>query len=108
MCLEVRSMNMQAMLAQAKKMQKELQKKLDEFYRKEFEIDYKNKAIIVHIYGNGQIKDLQINSTLIDPQDPITLQEMIVEAINEATKAMKDEIDKIQASMDPSGIGGIF
>ena len=101
-------MNMQAMLAQAKKMQKELQKKLDEFYQKEFEIDYKNKAIIVHIYGNGQIKDLQINSTLIDPQDPITLQEMIVEAINEATKAMKDEIDKIQASMDPSGIGGIF
>lgn len=101
-------MNMQAMLAQARKMQQELEKKLDEFYQKEFEIDYKNKSIVVHIYGNGQIKDIQINSTLIDPQDPITLQEMIVEAVNEATKAMKDKVDQIQSSMTPGGFGGLF
>jgi DNA-binding YbaB/EbfC family protein len=101
-------MNMQAMLAQARKMQQELEKKLDEFYQKEFEIDYKNKAIVVHIYGNGQIKDIQINSTLIDPQDPITLQEMIVEAVNEATKAMKDKVDQIQSSMASGGFGGLF
>lgn len=97
-------MNMQAMLAQAKKVQKELEKKLDELYQKEFEIDYKNKAIVVHIYGNGQIKNLQINSTLIDPNDPITLQEMIVEAVNEATKAMKDKADQIQNAMASNGL----
>ena len=97
-------MNMQAMLAQAKKVQKELEKKLDDLYQKEFEIDYKNKAIVVHIYGNGQIKNLQINSTLIDPNDPITLQEMIVEAVNEATKAMKDKADQIQNAMASNGL----
>lgn len=95
---------MQAMLAQAKKVQKELEKKLDDLYQKEFEIDYKNKAIVVHIYGNGQIKNLQINSTLIDPNDPITLQEMIVEAVNEATKAMKDKADQIQNAMASNGL----
>ena len=92
------------MLAQAKKVQKELEKKLDDLYQKEFEIDYKNKAIVVHIYGNGQIKNLQINSTLIDPNDPITLQEMIVEAVNEATKAMKDKADQIQNAMASNGL----
>ncbi len=96
------------MLAQARKMQQELEKKLHEFYQKEFEIDYKNKAIVVHIYGSGQIKDIQIDSTLIDPKDPITLQEMIVEAVNEATKAMKDKVDQIQSSMAPGGFGGLF
>lgn len=101
-------MNMNGMLAQAQKMQKELQKKLDDFYKKEFEIDYKNKSIIVHIYGNSIIKDISINKALIDPEDPITLQEMVVEAINEATKAMKSQVDQIQSSIMPSNFGGLF
>ena len=101
-------MNMQGMLAQAQKMQKELQKKLDEFYKKEFEIDYKNGSVIVHIYGSGQIKALKINKALIDPEDPITLQEMVAEAVNEATSAMKQQADDIQSSAMPSGFGGLF
>ena len=101
-------MNMQGMLAQAQKMQKELQKKLDEFYKKEFEIDYKNGSVIVNIYGSGQIKSLKINPALIDPEDPITLQEMVAEAVNEATDAMKQQADEIQSSAMPAGFGGLF
>ena len=102
-------MNMQHIMAQAQKMQKELDKKMKEFELKEFEYNYQNGAVIVRITGNLEIKDLKINPALIDPEDTITLQEMIVEAINAAIKIVSQKKDSIQDSMMPkSKMGGFF
>ena len=98
---------MQGMLAQAQKMQKELQKKQQEFYAKEFEMDYKG-SITVNIMGDGTIKSIKINKALIDPEDPITLQEMVVEAVNAAIEDVKRQLDEITSSMMPAGFGGLF
>lgn len=95
------------MLAQVQKMQKELQKKQAEFAAKEFEVDYKNGSVVVNITGAKKITGLKINPALIDPEDPITLQEMVVEAINSAVEQVKAKADEIQNSMMPSGMGGL-
>ncbi len=101
-------MNMNQIMAQAQKMQRELQKKMEELAKQEFTYDYQNGSVMVTIYGNGVVKSIEINKTLIDPQDPITLQEMVVEAINSAAEQVKAKADEIQSSLMPGGMGGLF
>ncbi len=92
-------MNFNNLMQQAKMMQK----KLDEFNKKEFEYDYSNGSVIVKLTGDLKIISLTINKTLIDPEDPITLQEMVAEAINSAIALVNEQKEEIA----PSG-SGIF
>lgn len=101
-------MNMNQIMAQAQKVQREMQKKLEELYKQEFTYDYQNGSVMVTITGKGVIKSIEINKTLIDPQDPITLQEMVTEAINSAIEQVTAKAEAIQQSMMPSGMGGLF
>lgn len=90
-------MNFNNLMQQAKMMQK----KLDEFNKKEFEYDYSNGSVIVKLTGDLKIISLTINKTLIDPEDPITLQEMVTEAINSAIALVNEQKEEIA----PSGNG---
>lgn len=87
-------MNMQKLMAQAKKMQADLEKKTNEFNQKEFEFNYKN-SITVKIKGTLEIIGIDINKTLIDPDDKTMLEEMVAEAINEAISDVSQQKDKI-------------
>ena len=90
-------MNFNNLMQQAKMMQK----KLDEFNKKEFEYDYSNGSVIVKLTGDLKIISLTINKTLIDPEDPITFQEMVAEAINSAIALVNEQKEEIA----PSGSG---
>ena len=78
-----------------------MQKKLDEFNKREFEYDYSNGSVIVKLTGDLRIISLTINKTLIDPEDPITLQEMVAEAINSAMALVNEQKEEVV----PSGAG---
>ena len=82
---------------------KNMQKKLDEFNKREFEYNYSNGSVIVKLTGDLRIINLTINKTLIDPEDPITLQEMVAEAINSAMALVNEQKEEVV----PSG-GGMF
>ena len=102
-------MAMNNFLQQAQRLQKELLKKQEEFFKKEFAFDYGNGAIIITILGSSEIKNISIKKELIDPNDPITLQEMIAEAINSAYRQVKAKLDDITSEMMPSNFkGGLF
>ncbi len=90
-------MNFNNLMQQAKIMQK----KLEEFNKKEFEYDYSNGSVIVKITGGLKIISLTINKVLVDPEDTITLQEMITEAINSAIALVNEQKEEIA----PSGNG---
>ncbi|MDR3330275.1 MAG: YbaB/EbfC family nucleoid-associated protein [Mycoplasmataceae bacterium] len=96
-------MNINQMMQQAQKMQKEIQKKLEEFDNKEFEFDYKNGSVVVNMGGNGRVTKLVVNQTLVDPEDKITMEEMIAEAINQAYDSIQEDRDAIQQSSMPKG-----
>ncbi|MDD6145309.1 MAG: YbaB/EbfC family nucleoid-associated protein [Malacoplasma sp.] len=85
--------------AYLQKMQKDLMKKMEEFGDKEFDYDYMNGSVVVKITGNLKILSLNINETLIDPTDKITLQEMIAEAINEAIEAVNNARQDLMPSI---------
>ena len=90
-------MNFNNLMQQAKNMQK----KLDEFNKREFEYDYSNGSVIVKLTGDLRLISLTINKTLIDPEDPITLQEMVAEAINSAMALVNEQKEEVV----PSGAG---
>ena len=90
-------MNFNNLMQQAKNMQK----KLDEFNKREFEYDYSNGSVIVKLTGDLRIISLTINKTLIAPEDSITLQEMVAEAINSAMALVNEQKEEVV----PSGAG---
>lgn len=90
-------MNMQALMQQAQKMQKEMERQQKELEAKEFEIISAGGGIKVVISGAKEIKSIDIDKEIIDPDDKEMLQDMIVVAINEAINLVINEEQKILA-----------
>ena len=95
-------MNINALMQQAQKMQKEMAKKQKELEEKSFEIESSGGAIKVSIYGNRIIEKIDIDRDAIDPDDKEMLEDMIKIAINEAIKVIDRENGKIQQKMASS------
>lgn len=90
-------MDMKRMMQQAKALQKQIEEKKEKFDATKFEYDYKN-SIKTTIYGNLKIEKIEIVDALIDIEDKSTLQEMLCEALTEATQDLlreREEISKI-------------
>lgn len=90
-------MNMNALMQQAQKMQKEMEKAQQELEAKEFEVVSAGGGIKVIITGSKNIKSIDIDKDIIDPDDKEMLQDMIVVAINEAINLVINEEQKILA-----------
>jgi DNA-binding YbaB/EbfC family protein len=102
-------MNINQMMQQAQKVQNEIQKKIREFEQKEFEFDYKNGSVVVNLTGAGRITKLVVNPALVDPDDKITMEEMIAEAINQGYESIEEDKNAIQQSAMPKGnVPGLF
>ena len=90
-------MNMQALMQQAQRMQREMERAQKDLEAKEFEIVSAGGGIKVVIQGTKEIKSIDIDSDMIDPDDKDMLQDMIVVAINEAIALVINEEQKIMA-----------
>lgn len=97
-------MNMQAMMAQARKLQKEIEKTTSEIDNTEYEVSNENIQIIC--YGNYKVKKIDIKDTSI-LEDKEMLEDIIVVAMNEVLK--KIETDKTKKlGKYTNGLGGLF
>ena len=92
-------MNMQALMQQAQKMQREMQKKQKEFEAQVFHIESAGGAISIDIKGNRQIEAIQIDKDAIDPDDKEMLEDMIKIAINEAISVVDAGLEQLNAKM---------
>lgn len=90
-------MNMQALMQQAQKMQREMEKAQKDLEAKEFEIVSAGGGIKVIITGGKVVKSIEIDEDIIDPEEKEMLQDMIVVAINEAITLVSKEEQKILA-----------
>ena len=90
-------MNMQQLMQQAQQMQREMEKQQKALEAKEFEITSGGGGIKVVISGAKEIKSIEIDKDIIDPDDKEMLQDMSVVAINEAINLVLNEEQKILA-----------
>lgn len=87
-------MDFNKMMAQAKKMQSEMEKLEKELDIKVFE--FEKQGIKLKINGKLEIVELDINEFLIDPEDKETLQDLIIVTLNEALEEITIERNKIK------------
>ena len=90
-------MNMNALMQQAQKMQKEMAKLQAELEARLFEVSSSGGAIKIAIYGSRKIERIEIDKDAIDPEDKEMLEDMLKVALNEAMALIDKEFDKLNA-----------
>lgn len=84
-------MNMQSLMQQAQKMQKDLQKKQEEISVMEFE--GKSEWVTVILNGKKEMINITINQKNIDEDDIEMLEDMIKIAVKDALEKVDKEYD---------------
>jgi DNA-binding YbaB/EbfC family protein len=97
---------MQQMIAQAQKMQRELNKALEELKKKEFKVS-KGGAVTVIVMGSKEVKSIDIDKDAFDPDNKEMVEEMIALAINEAIAQIEKESEEINERITGRS-GGLF
>ncbi len=97
-------MNMQQMMIQAQKMQRELQKAQDALAEKEFQIT-KAGLVTITVYGSKEIKSVEIEEDGYDKDNKEMVEELIVSGINELFEQIDDESRAISEKIT-GGRGG--
>lgn len=87
-------MNMQQMMIQAQKMQRELQKALKALEEKEFVIS-KGGAVTVKMYGSNEIISITIDEDAFEKENKEMVEDMIAMAINEGLEKIEEEKEAI-------------
>ena len=96
-------MNIQKMLKQAQQMQAQMQKTQADLAAKTFETSVAGGRVSVTINGQGDILSLKIAKEVVDPDDIDMLQDLVLSAIQQAQKEVKDtqsqEMSKLTGGM---------
>ena len=85
-------MNMQALMQQAQKMQRDLTKKKDELNKKEF--NGTSELVDVVFTGDKKLVSVNIKEADITSDDKEILEDMIMVALNDAFKQVDKETEK--------------
>ena len=89
-------MNMNAMVAQAKKMQAEMEASKALVEKQEFKIEKQGVTII--LAGTRKVKSINVDDALIDIEDKDILEDLIVIAINEGLQQIEEALEKATPS----------
>ena len=104
--------NMQSMLKQAQKMQEDMAALQEDLDNREYEVSAGGGAVTVKINGKMEIRSIDIQPEIVDPDDIETLSDILVAGVNEAitkvNETNSEEMGKITGAMNLSGMPGLF
>ncbi len=100
--------NMNNMIKQAQKMQQEMMKMQTEIEATEFEASAGGGVITVKMSGSKQLLAVNIKPEAVDPDDVEMLEDLILTAVNEASKMVDDannsKMSKLTGGMNIPGL----
>lgn len=102
--------NMNNLMKQAQKMQKQMEETQAALEEKEYEATAGGGVITVKINGKKEITEVKIDPEAVDPDDVETLEDLVVAAVNSAIQMQaedeKSSMSKITGGM--GSMGGLF
>ena len=102
-------MNMNNLMKQAQRMQKQLEEAQLELEAKEFETTSGGGAVKVVITGKKELKAIEISPDVVDPDDIEMLQDLILTAVNEAIRQADENAQSTMGKIAGPGMpGGLF
>lgn len=100
--------NMNNLIKQAQKFQKDMEVMQKELENKEFQASVGGGAVTAVVNGKKQVCEMKINPEVLDPEDVEMLQDLIMSAVNEALKKAEDEtageMKKLTGGMNMPGM----
>lgn len=99
--------NMNNLMKQAQKMQKQMEETTKQLEEKEYEAAAGGGVVKVKISGKKEITEVHIEEEVVDKDDIEMLEDLIMAAVNEALR-MQNEDEKSQMGKITGGIGGGF
>lgn len=98
--------NMNNLMKQAQKMQKQMEETTKELEEKEITAAAGGGAVEVTVTGKKEVKSVKLDPEVVDPDDIEMLEDLIVAATNEALRKM-EEISQAEMAKITGGLGGL-
>jgi DNA-binding YbaB/EbfC family protein len=83
-------MDLNKLMQQAQQMQEDMQKAQEEMAKETVEGTAGGGAVTVKATGTGKILEIKIKKEAIDPEDPETLEDLVLAAVNSALQAAEE------------------
>jgi DNA-binding YbaB/EbfC family protein len=83
-------MDLNKLMQQAQQMQEDVQKAQEEIAKETVEGTAGGGAVTVKATGTGKIIEIKIKKEAIDPEDPETLEDLVLAAVNSALQAAEE------------------
>ena len=100
--------NMQQLAMQAQKMQQKMEETTTELEEKEYSATA-GGAVKATVTGKMEVKSLEIDPEVVDPEDVEMLSDIVIGAVNEALRnAAKEKEDALSAISGGLSIPGMF
>ncbi|MFD2729702.1 YbaB/EbfC family nucleoid-associated protein [Enterococcus camelliae] len=85
--------NMQGMMKQVQKMQKEMVKAQEVLNQREFTGESTNGYVKVTVTGDRKVKQVTIDPQIIDPDDVEMVEDLVAMAVNDVIQKVEKEIE---------------
>lgn len=101
--------NMQQLARQAQKIQEAMENATTELEVKEYSATSGGNAVKVVVTGKMEVKSIEIQPEVIDPDDAEILADLIMAATNEALRAANDDKEETMSALSGGlNIPGLF
>jgi len=91
-------MDIRMLMKQAQQMQTKMAKAQEELAKKEVSAEVGGGQVKVVMNGKHQIVGLEIKPECVDPEDVEFLQDLVVSAVNDATRKVDELVEKEMGS----------
>ncbi len=91
--------NMNSLLKQAQKFQKQMEDMQKELETKTYEASVGGGAVTVTVTGKKLVTDISIKPEVVDPDDVEMLQDLVLTAINEALKKAEEDTNNTMGKL---------
>ncbi len=101
--------NMAGMMKKVQKMQADMKKMQEELKTRTVEASVGGGVVTVVMNGEKMIESLKLNPSAVDPEDVEMLEDLVMAAVNEASKKVDDllsqEMGKVTGGLNlPTGL----
>ena len=101
--------NMNNLMKQAQKMQRQMEVTQKEMEEKEYEATSGGGAVTVKVSGKKEVLSVKLSEEVVDPDDIEMLEDLIVAATNEALRQLEEDSAKsMEALTGGLNLGGGF
>jgi DNA-binding YbaB/EbfC family protein len=100
-------MDMNKLMQQVGEMQEQMEKAQTELANETVEATAGGGMVRVVAKGTGEIKEIKIDPKAIDPNDPELLEDMILAAVNEASRSAQSLAESKLGGLAGGALGGL-